>query len=123
MEGDIKLTHTEIINQPENTPIPVTATLAVTTTIYLHDLTLYYRVNGTGSWNPIILTKSGLTFTGTIPPQPQGTVIEYYFVVHDQLNTPNAYFPITCNPSLPGNQTTIPYQFGVGVKSVEGSAF
>ena len=123
IEGDVKLTHTELTNQPENTPIPITATLNLTTATYFHDLTLYYRVNGAGAWNPVVLANSSLNFTGTIPPQPQGTIIEYYFVVHDALNIPNAYFPITFNPSLPANQTTIPYQFGVGVKPVEGNTF
>ncbi len=117
LEGDATLYHPELMPQPAGVSIPVTAVLDITATTFFHDLTLYYRVNGSGAWNPVVLTNSSLSFTGTIPPQPFGTTIEYYFVVHDSLNVPNAFFPITCNPALPPHQATIPYQFGVGIAS------
>lgn len=52
-----------------------------------------------------------------------GTVVEYFFTVHDAMNTPIAYFPTTCNTNMPANQTTIPYQFGVGIHPGEANDF
>jgi hypothetical protein len=118
LEGDVSLVHDELPDQPSNRPIAITAYLDLGTTDHFHDLTLNYRVNGSGVWNPILLTAVGPAFTGTIPAEPLGTVIEYYFVIHDSLNIANAYFPITCSPALLSNETTIPYQFGVGVHPV-----
>jgi Secretion system C-terminal sorting domain len=86
-------------------------------------LTLYYRLNGAGAWNPIVLTNSSLNFTGNIPAQPIGTTVEYYFIVHDSMNTPTAFFPITYNPALPVNQRTIPFQFAVGVVGKDTTNF
>ncbi len=123
LHGDAFLNHTELHNQLENNPIPVHASLSLTTATYVHDLTLYYRLNGAGAWNPIVLTNSSLSFTGNIPAQPLGTTVEYYFVVHDSLNTPTAFFPITCNPALPVNQRSIPFQFGVGVVGMDSTNF
>ena len=94
LEGDASLTNAELQNSANgrgaysNKHSPL-----VTSTTYLHDLTLYYRTNGTGAWNPVTLTASGTNFTGTIPAQTAGTAVEYYYVVHDHLNTPNAFFP------------------------------
>ena len=116
LEGDAILTHVEIANQHPGNPINVNASLALSNLSFYHDITLYYRLNSAGAWNPIVLTGSfSSNFTGTIPAQPEGTTVEYYFTVHDALNTANAYFPITCNSNMPSTQTTIPYQFGVGV--------
>ena len=113
LEGNATLTHTEITNQLAGAPINVSASLSLSNTTYFHDLTVYYRINDTGAWNPIVLTNTGFNFNGNIPAQPRGTIVAYYFVIHDGLNVPNAYFPITCNPNIPANQATIPYQFGV----------
>ncbi|MCW3123795.1 MAG: C-terminal target protein [Flavipsychrobacter sp.] len=122
--GDMTLTHSELTNQPPFTPIDVTATLTMSKTSSFHDITLYYRTNGAGTWNAVAMKSSSTTVTATIPAQSMGTVVEYYFIAHDSLNNdPIAYFPVTYNTSLPANQITIPYQFGVGIRSVEGHDF
>jgi hypothetical protein len=123
LEQDAYLTHADMPIQAPGSPITVTASLSIGSIAYFHDMTLYYRVNGAGAWTPVTMTNSSFTFTGNIPSQTTGTVVEYYFVVHDGLNIPNAYFPITCNPSLPANQATITYQFGVGIHPVTGDHF
>lgn len=123
IEGDAELSHDELTNKPANTDIPVTGLLALGSMTMFHDLTLYYRTNGTGAWNPVVLSNSGMTFTGTIPGQPEGTTVEYYFVVHDSMNVPNVYFPITCNPAMASYQATLPYQFAVGVYVADSNNF
>ena len=115
LEGDATLSHSEILNRTAGTPIPVTASLSMSTPGYLHDLTLSYRLNSTGAWTSIAMTASGANYAATIPSQPQGTTVEYFFTMHDSLGIANGYFPLTCNPTMMAEQTTIPYQFGVGV--------
>ena len=122
LEGETVLNHTELANQAANVGIPVTASLTVDNPSFIHDLTLNYRINGAGTWTSVALTGTG-PYTGTIPAQPQGTTVEYFFTLHDALGTANAYFPITCNPTMINEQTTIPYQFGVGILDVAHNDF
>lgn len=121
--GDVNLTHTEITDQPANMPIQVNASLYMSNVSFFHDLTLYYRVNNDGPWFPLTLTNSSYNFSGIIPAQPAGSVVEYYFTIHDMRNAPNAYLPITCNHTMPANQTTIPYQFGIGLFARDSTDF
>ena len=123
LEQDATLTHSEPEGQAANVPITISASLSVGTATYMHDLTIRYRLNGTGSWSSVSMTGSGGTYTATLPAQPEGTTVEYYFVIHDALGNNNAYFPITCNDAMPGYQATIPYQFGVGIHYVTGNDF
>jgi hypothetical protein len=123
LEGDAIITHDELSIQGAGNPITVSANLNISDATYFHDLTLLYRINGTGPYTPLVLTNSSWLFTGSIPAQPAGTVIDYFFVMHDALNVANGYFPITCNPSLPDYQATIPYQTGVGMHSVVTNDF
>ena len=123
LEGDATFTHTEINTSPDNTPITVTAGLDLVSNRFFKDLTLYYRINDTGSWISQVMTNTLFTFTGTIPGQALGTVVDYYFIMHDSLGNDNGFFPITCNPALPFYQRTIPYQFAVGIQAVDSNDF
>jgi hypothetical protein len=129
-EGDMEflsnttgLEYEEINKATAGIAIPVNARLTMTDATPFKDLTLYYRTNSTGSWNSLLMTQTGSNFSGSIPAQSPGTTVEYYFVAHDILDVANAYFPITCNPTLPSSQTTIPYQFAVGIKAVDSNDF
>lgn len=122
--ADAQLTHTEIAHQPRNTPIPVTAKLSVSNPEFLQALKLYYSVRGTAIKDSITLTDNGgLNFSGQIPGQPEGSIIDYYFSVQDILLNNSAYFPATYNPVATAQQTSIPYQFGVGIAAVDSNQF
>lgn len=123
LEGDATLFHSEIINRAPDAPIPVDVSLSMTTGAYLHDITLNYRLNNTGAWTTTIMASVTGGYSATIPAQPKGTTVEYYFTLHDSLGIANGYFPTTCNPNMPVEQTTIPYQFGVGVIRRSGNDF
>ncbi len=123
MEGDATLTHSELKNQHYNVPITVSANLSISRPEYFHDLSLNYRINDTGTWQSIVMTNAGFNFTAIIPAQTYGTVVAYYFTVHDSLHIENAYFPITCNPNNPPYQSSIPYQFGVGIGAMDSAHF
>lgn len=123
LEGESTLTHTEPNNPAAASPIPVSASLLTTYSTYLHDLTLYYRVNGTGTWTPLTMTLGSGVYTASIPAQPTGTTVEYYFAMHDALNNDNGYFPVGFNPNQPAQQVTIPYQFSVGLMTAINYSF
>ncbi len=119
--GDMMLTHTELPKQQSATNINVSAALYMDNSTFFHDITMYYRVNGAGAWTPVAVNN--INYTGSIPGQAPGSVVEYYFVVHDAQNVPIAYFPTTCNSTLPSRYVTLPYQFAVGVKAVDSNDF
>ncbi len=123
LEGDALISHTEPNRPKDGAAIPISAYLSLGTTDFMHDLTMYYRINSTGTWNPVVLANSGTLFTGSVPAQTVGTTVEYFFTIHDSLGQPNAFFPTTCNPALGAKQVTLPYQFGVGIKSVDSLDF
>ncbi len=123
LEGDVTLTHTEIGNRPRDTDIVVTASLDMSTPMPFHNLTLAYRTNDTGAWQMSVMSLADTTYTGVIPGQPRGTTVSYMFIIHDSLNVADAYFPITCNTDNPTWQSSIPYQFGVGIVSTYSNNF
>ena len=123
LEGDVTVTHTELGIQPPAAAIPVSAYLNMTNSSHFKDLTMYYRINSTGTWNPTPMVHTGPRYIGAIPAQTAGTTVEYYFIVHDTLNVENAYFPTACNHTMTANQTNIPYQFAVGVQSIDSNNF
>ncbi|MBX2905662.1 MAG: T9SS type A sorting domain-containing protein [Taibaiella sp.] len=124
LEGESTLTHTELGMQGPGVPITVNTFLFLEDISYLHDFTLYYRLNNAGSWTSLPMTAVSTTnYKADIPAQPVGTTVEYYFVVHDGLSEPNVYFPITCNSSMPSDMVTLPFQFGVGVVAMDSTKF
>lgn len=121
--GDAVLSHEELPNQPAGKPIPVSASLYVANPSFVNSFTLFFRVNYTGAWQHITLSNAGFNFTGSLPAQAPGTVVEYYFTANDALGNTIAYFPLACNMAMPAQYTTLPYQFAAGVKTVDSTTF
>ncbi len=86
------------------------------------ELSLAYRVRtGDTAWTRVSMTRSSsnnMLFTGTIPGQPAGAIVDYHFALHDYRGIVNSYAPTDFDPNLPETQSTIPYQYGVGIGSV-----
>ncbi|MCW3123794.1 MAG: hemagglutinin protein [Flavipsychrobacter sp.] len=123
LEGDADLIHTELAMQKSGVPIKVKATLSIGTAKYFHDMKMSYRINDTGAWTAVAMADTTFAFTGIIPAQPAGTVVDYYFTMFDALKTPNGYFPVAYHPLLPSNQVNIPFQFVVGVNAKDTTNF
>lgn len=122
--ADAQLAHSEIAHQPAGAVIPVTASLSLSNPEFLQALKLFYTVRGSGSWDSLTLTDNGsLNFSGQIPAQNAGTIIDYYFAVQDLLLNNNAYFPSAYNPTVTAQQTSIPYQFAIGIVAVDSNQF
>jgi hypothetical protein len=122
--GDALITHNEITNQPTNSPITVDATLTLSNAAYFQKLGLTYRNRSNATWDSLIMTNTtGLNFTATIPAQPEGSLVDYYFVVYDFLSIPNMYFPYGYMPIQSSTTVNIPYQFGVGLVARDSIQF
>jgi len=115
--GDASLNHVEVPNQPENAPITIGVNLNVSVPNYLQGVKLFYR-NRTGVWDSLdMIDNGGLSYSGQIPGQPAGSLVDYYFAIYDTFSHKNATFPEGFRPEGYPADHTIPYQFGVGVNS------
>jgi len=117
LSGDLfySFNHQEIGNQPALTPINLSAALSFGIPPYFSKMRVFYKKDNAPTWDSVTLTTNGTNFTGTIPAQQPGTVISYYFAVKDSLGVNDAYFPRAFDPVTPSHQTSLPYQFAVGV--------
>lgn len=124
LEQDVTCMHQEVNNAPAKTPIPLTVQLSVENPTFMHQLLAYYRNHTSTHWDSVVMTTADqFNYTATIPGQDTGVLIDYYFCIRDGLNVPNAYFPIGYNPAIPAYQSTIPYQFGVGMVATDSTKF
>ena len=115
--GDAVVAHTEIPHQPANTTITISTSLAVSTPGLLGDVKLFYRARGS-SWDSLIMTNTGgSNYSVQLPGKPEGTMMDYYFVLYDFTGMANGYFPEGYKHTLTPSTVTIPYQFGVGILS------
>lgn len=73
------ITHTPVLSSSSTAGIPINATVSVTYPWALTSVQLYYKINRLGAWTNMTMTNtSGISYTATIPMQPNGTVIGYY---------------------------------------------
>lgn len=117
--SDAILTHTELSHQPSGQPVPVTAKLTLTEEAFFQDLKLFYSVRSSNKWDSVALTNTGnFNYTGQLPAQAGGTIVDYYFAVYDALGNSTFGFPNGFNRFTLNSQVTIPYQYGVGINQV-----
>lgn len=103
--GDIS--HDEILYADEESDIFLTANIGEVS-FFLNDPKIYYKTN-LDSVTKIILMDdipdSIGQFQGLIPPQPKGTIIEYYLSFPDILDNESSVLPINVKEPEP----TLPY--------------
>jgi Zn-dependent metalloprotease len=121
--GDADIVHTDIANQPANTPITINASLNVSEPAFLQGMKLFYKDRTVSNWDSTLMTASGTNFTATIPGYTEGTLVDYYFAVYDNMSMLNKYFPINYTPTSPASTNNIIYQFGVGLDKMMGQDF
>src|SRR5690606_9392940 len=119
------LTHTELDHQPIDVAIPVTADLVVSEPLFFDQLVLFYKERGAQSYDSVIMTNNGTgSYSAQIPAKnTMGTILDYYFGVYDILNSGIVYFPQDFRPDIPADQSTLPYQFGLGIAKRVGTDF
>lgn len=123
--SDAQITHQELAHQQVSTPIDVTASVNMTYLGLLQDVKLLYRLRGTTTWDTVTMTNNGsMNFSAQIPGQDStGQLIDYYIAVSDISGTTSAYAPTGYNPVSANTESTIPYQFGVGLVAVDSNQF
>lgn len=112
------LNHTELAHQPIKSFIPVTANLVLADTLFFSQLKMYYKARSAAQFDTIIMTNNGGgNFTAQLPDtfSKMGEIVDYYFGIFDVLNSGTVYFPAGFRPDIPSDQSTIPYQFGLGI--------
>lgn len=113
--NDAEITHTEVANQPTNTSVTLTATLSVSDPTYLQGIKVFYKERGSNTWDSTVMTNTGTNYTATLPGYTNGSVLDYYFTVNDNLGYTSAYAPKGFFPNESSSLINIPFQYGVGL--------
>jgi len=99
------ITHTPVVASAALVGIPINATVSVTYPWALTSVELYYKLNRLGAWTNMPMTNtSGISYTATIPAQPNGTVIGYYLGLMGTSGSLSLVEPIAAdeaNPNIP----------------------
>lgn len=121
--SDANIVHTEVAHQPVNTAVDINASVTLTYQGLLQDVKLMYHIRG-NNWDTVVMTNTGgVNYTAQIPAQTdEGTLIDYYIAVSDISNTTSGFAPLGYNQSSTV-QSTIPYQFGVGIAALDSNNF
>lgn len=114
--SDAFLDHTELLTTSENQPIEIKTRLLSSASIYLGDVKLHYRTDPGTPFTEVVMGQStGSEFVAAIPAQQEGTIVEYYFTVHDIFNNIASITPFKANTSDPN----LPYYLLVGYRQIE----
>lgn len=106
-------THTMLDIVPQDQPIDVDAILSVQTDFapFVGDMELFYRVHQDSQWHQTTMTLvSGTDYTGQIPAQPKGTIVDYYITLADIFGNEALVSPFLADAPEPN----LPYQALVG---------
>jgi len=112
--------HNEIDVVADQADVNIIASVSSNSTSLLQNfvgLELHYAVNN-GSYQTAPLTStSGSTYNFTIPGQPNGSLIHYYFLVEDIFGSKEVSFPFLANAPL-ANERNLPFSILVGFNKV-----
>jgi hypothetical protein len=115
------VSHSPVVTAGGNSAIIINASVGVTYPWALGSTNCFYRLNDDNSWNTLVM--SGVSsFTTTIPPQPNGTVVAYYLSLTDNYGNESGVTPIAAN-LLPIKNANLPYFIMVGFEKVEEEDF
>ncbi len=92
----------DILNPTSSDTVTITAT--ITDDIAIDNATLYYRVDSS-DWIAVSMTAVGDQYSAQIPPQPEGSFVEYYIRAYD---TSGNYIDSAINSYTVSGETTPP---------------
>ncbi|MFI5172926.1 MAG: T9SS type A sorting domain-containing protein, partial [Chitinophagales bacterium] len=105
--GNLSIDHTEF-SEPVAvlTPIPVETELDVDFPEYIGSVTMNWRTSPGAAYTATAMTLvAGTSYEASIPAQPQGTIIEYYFKIEDTNACSGVVLPsradLATEPNLP----------------------
>ncbi|MCB0794973.1 MAG: T9SS type A sorting domain-containing protein [Flavobacteriales bacterium] len=111
--SNAELIHEGIESSVQGEDIDVLATVILDLNFlpFVEEVRLFYKINNGSSWSTVAMTDvGGGDFQGTIPQQPEGTVIAYYLGILDAFQQVSAVQPI--GAALP--DPNVPYYILVG---------
>jgi hypothetical protein len=108
--GMSSLSHTEVLGAAAQAPININASVQNLGSGSV--IKGYYRVGSTGTWTQFVMNNvGGNNFQGSLPPQPEGVIVEYYFGIEDSCGTYLGVMPQAANDLVAPN---IPYYILIG---------
>ncbi len=113
--------HNEVAHQPASIAITITGTLTTAQPAVFGGAMLFFRPRAVPAvaWDSTGISLLGSNFTATIPGQNAGTVMDYYIRVKNALAPEDVtYYPAGYRPDLSSTESTLAYQFGIGLKPV-----
>ncbi|MBL4656804.1 MAG: T9SS type A sorting domain-containing protein, partial [Flavobacteriales bacterium] len=101
------LTHTDVTAASVGQTISIDASLNLSNTTYLGDVMMYYRLKDATTWIPVVMANTGgSNYSGDIPGQVAGAIVEYYIGVTDNTcGNVSAVRPVGADAAEP----TLPY--------------
>ena len=116
--ASLTMTHSEVLSATGQSPITINASA---TNLPNGAMPYgYYKINGTGTWTQFPLNNiGGANFEGTIPAQPNGTIIHYYLDLLDSCGLHSGVMPLRANEANPN----IPYYILVGFNLLSDENF
>ncbi len=105
--SNVELEHAPLLELPVAEPIALEADVQLffPFTTYLNGVRTFYRINGSGAWESVLMTNSsGDTYSASLPAQPEGTVIAYYMAIEDIFGNTSSVLPVGAHfedPNLP----------------------
>jgi len=104
-------THSPVLTQAPNTAITINATVSSSSsTCPVKGGELYWRTNNASAWTKVAMNYSAPNLTATIPGQPAGTIVQYYFGLINNTNALVSVQPTDANAPAPN----IPYYIMIG---------
>jgi Zn-dependent metalloprotease len=114
--ADAVIDHDEPLIVPEKQVINIDADLMTSRRNFVGDMKLHYRMTNTGSFTSVVMASlNPIKYRATIPAQPKGTIIEYYFSVDDILGNDGVIDPVQADATDPN----LRYFIMVGFKEIE----
>ena len=115
------VSHNPVSYSGGNIDIPINVSVGLTYPWALSTANCFYRINNSNSWTSLPL--SGISsFTGSIPPQQNGTVVAYYISLTDNFGNEAGVTPVAAN-LMPIKNANLPYFILVGFEKVEEQDF
>lgn len=106
LAGNVEIAHDTYTEAVEaETAIVIEASIESDFPEYLNEPEMFYRLSPTGSWTSTVMTNvGGDDYSAEIAGQPEGTIVQYYFVVSDESGCAGRVVPTNADlvdPNLP----------------------
>ncbi len=114
--SNIALQHAAASEVAASVPIPVdvSATITFPFNNYIESLKVFHRSSPAAPWESLLMEQTAWgQYVGSLPPQPAGTVLAYYFAMEDIFGEQGAVLPVAAAQEQDAN---VPFFTLVGME-------